>query len=130
MGVQDRARSGSAIERKRAQFCWRPRLGPMRYYHVKSSVNWRLLAGDDRVSLQTSKTTNRRNARMKLTPKQKAIIENLGAVLSGLQVPMSIAGPQMLGTAYEPLVKLRDQLDLRGWPDSEQTTEALAKALE
>jgi len=63
------------------------------------------------------------------TPEQEEIIANLGAIISGLQVPMSIGGPRLLGKAYEPTVAVRDQLHLFGYPSAEDVTKALRTAL-
>lgn len=63
-----------------------------------------------------------------LTPEQQKLVENLAKVLAGLQAPMSISHA-MIGAAYEPLVAIRDQLHLRGWPDDKEHVEALTKAL-
>lgn len=63
-----------------------------------------------------------------LTPEQQKLMENLAKVLAGLQAPMSI-NHAMIGAAYEPLVAIRDQLHLRGWPDADEHKEALIKAL-
>jgi len=63
------------------------------------------------------------------TPEQEKIIANLGAIVSGLQVPMSVGGPRLLGTAYEPTVAVRDQLRLFGYPSAVEVTKALRTAL-
>jgi hypothetical protein len=65
----------------------------------------------------------------KFTPEQEAIIANLGAIISGLQVPMSIA-PHVLGAAYQPLCDVRGQLRLFGYPKAEEVAAELKKALE
>lgn len=63
-----------------------------------------------------------------LTPEQQKLVENLAKVLAGLQAPMSI-NHAMIGAAFEPLVAIRDQLHLRGWPDDKEHLEALVKVL-
>lgn len=63
----------------------------------------------------------------KPTPEQQKLLENLATILQGLQAPMSIS-PSMLGAAYQPTVDIRNQLNLRGWPDTAEHLEALTKA--
>lgn len=64
-----------------------------------------------------------------LTPEQELLVSNLGAIVAGLQAPMSIGGPMMLGAAYEPTVNVRDQLKLVGYPKKEEITTKLRTAL-
>ena len=61
--------------------------------------------------------------------KRDIVIDLLAKALAGLQVPMSIGGQQMLGAAYRPLVDLRGELRLFGYPDAEEHEVALRKVL-
>jgi hypothetical protein len=55
------------------------------------------------------------------------ILAAIGAVLAGLQVPISVGMP--LGAATDPWRKLHEQLVDFGWADSDQYTEALKREL-
>lgn len=56
------------------------------------------------------------------------VIELTAKVLAGLQVPLSLNGG-LLGAAGEPLIELRSELGLFGWPDAEETQGALERKL-
>ena len=58
-----------------------------------------------------------------------AIVRDIAALLSGIQVPMSLLGPRALGAAWTPIERLRDGLGLFGYPDAQEIEEALRKAL-
>lgn len=57
-----------------------------------------------------------------------SVLGDLGAIIAGLQVPMSIGLP--LGTAIDPYHRLRARIGLFGYLTAEECTEALTKALE
>lgn len=55
-------------------------------------------------------------------PKQRELI---GAILAGLQVPVSIG--VTIGEALEPYEELRKELKVSGWLSAEEFTEVLRK---
>jgi hypothetical protein len=57
------------------------------------------------------------------------LIQDLAKILEGVQVPLSIGGPTILGTAYQPILDVRQQLGLFGWPNAEEIHAKLLKAL-
>lgn len=62
---------------------------------------------------------------MKLNEQQEKILTQFGAILAGLQVPMSIGGPNMLGAAYEPTMQIRTDLCLMGYMKDEEIADKL-----
>lgn len=50
---------------------------------------------------------------------------DLAELLAGLQVPLSIGVP--LGTAKEPLLRIRKSLQLWGWPNAKEIADQLEK---
>lgn len=58
---------------------------------------------------------------------REEILAALGAVLAGLQVPVSMGMP--LGAATEPWTRLHRELTGVGWSDAESYTAALTERL-
>lgn len=66
------------------------------------------------------------------TPRDR-FVELTATVIDGLQVPASIGGAHILGTAYSAWVELRDLLGLFGWQHRDhgnETEKAIEKLLE
>jgi len=59
---------------------------------------------------------------------RERLLDDLGALISGLQVPLSIGVP--MGTAVDPYTRLRARLNLFGYLDAEECARAIRKALE
>lgn len=58
------------------------------------------------------------------------LIQELAKVLSGLQVPMSLGGASMLGTAYDPVIKIRDIKEFPwGWATADEIAAFLTARL-
>lgn len=53
----------------------------------------------------------------------ETFVHDLGETLAGLQVPLSLPG--VLGTAREPLIRIRQGLNLRGWHNADEAAAAL-----
>lgn len=58
------------------------------------------------------------------------VIHDIAAMIAGCQVPASLDGRVMLGTAYEPWQRLFSGLHTFGWTDAEQIEKELRVVLD
>lgn len=57
------------------------------------------------------------------------LVDDLAAILAGLQVPLSLMNGASLGAARDPYLRVRDRLRLFGWVTAADAAKALAAAL-
>lgn len=62
-----------------------------------------------------------------MSEKQDKVLELLGELIAGLSVPLSLSYEieNFLGAARDPLVAIRDELYIKGYPKHEEVTEIL-----
>lgn len=63
--------------------------------------------------------------------KLRAVLRDVGEVIAGLQVPISVGGRLNVGAAFEPWQRLRQQAGHGfGWFKADEITDGLLRAIE